>query len=53
MEETITFHISKGDKENLRKLAALERLSLSTFCRLYLTKKIQENIKLDENAATN
>jgi len=43
METTITFNIGKEDKEELREIALSQKLSLSSYCRYFLLKQIQEN----------
>lgn len=44
MEETITFHIDREDKQSLIKIAKQNRLTLSTFCRYSLLKLIKDEV---------
>jgi len=42
MDTTITFHITEEDKKRLKEIAKQQRLSLSSYCRSSLVKKIKQ-----------
>jgi hypothetical protein len=43
METTITFHISKQDKDDLIKLSKINRLSLSSWIRMLLITYLKQD----------
>jgi len=51
METTITFHVTKEDKEKLFEFSRSKRLCLSSFCRSVLINFIKEKAEVTQNAS--